>query len=345
MTKKSIEFLNEKNFKSFMSHYAPIEDLDDIKDSLPCSTMIADYAIRDILVIELKTLKENPTLKMENFFHEIMKRPDFPAIYGELNFRNVVSLMPDGEKLITKFETVAFRHIEQIMSKANKQIKDTIEMLNMNSQTAGGLIIINELADFFEPDVLGDYICKRLCQKNGTELRFSHINHVTLIQGTHKVKNTHLSGPVIPIYGITNDNIPQNEVSKQAEMALKQLFEHYSYFNNCNHKLQDSGEDEFEIEKLNQPKLEIPKKGQAFIVDQYQKNRYMKDWSDEQLIEFGSMVMSACNAKLLKENPLVVDEHRKMYLFKSMIELFEESRLRPFDLRRLDIDPSKFSPL
>lgn len=327
-----------------MAEYVPVEDLDGIEEKFPDGVKIADYAIRDVVVIELKTLKEDPTEKMENFFHEIMKRPDFPTIYGELNFRRVVSLLPDGEKQIRKFETVAFRQIESIMSKANKQIISTIGNLKMDSQTAGVLFIINEFADFFEPDILVGYISKMLGTKSGAGLRFSHINHVILVQDTHKVKDSTQRGIVIPIYDITNDNIAQNEVNKQADMALNELIKNYSHFNKCNHKLHKSCEDEFEIEKLNQPEAKIPLRGQEWIEDQYRKNRYMKDFTDDQLIEFGSMVMSVCYATILKEKPLVVEHHRKMYRFKTQIELFEESRLRPFDLRRLDIDPRKYAP-
>ncbi|MCG9560394.1 hypothetical protein L1D28_01920 [Vibrio chagasii] len=327
-----------------MAQYAPIEDLDDIEEKCPDGTKIADYVIRDVVVIELKTLKEDPTKKMENFFHEIMKRPDFPAIYGELNFRRVVSLLPDGEKQIRKFETVAFRQIESIMSKANKQVISTIEHLKMDNQTAGTLIILNEFAEFFEPDVLVGYISKMLGTKSGNGLRFSHINRVILIQDTHKIKDSNQSGIAIPIYNILNDNIAQNDITKQADMALNELIKSYSQFNQCNHKLHKPFEDGFEIEKLHQPEVKKPLKGQEWIEDQYRKNRYMKNFTDEQLIELGSMVMSVCYAMVLKERPLVLEHHRKMQLFKTQIELFEESRLRPFDLRRLDINPRRYAP-
>ncbi|MEH0092551.1 hypothetical protein V6235_05935 [Vibrio metschnikovii] len=115
MSNKKIDFSNEDNFKSFMAQYEPIEDLDEMEEKFPDGTKIADYTIRDVVVIELKTLKEDPTQRMENYFHEVMKRPDFPAIYGELNFRRVVSLLPDGERVIRKFEQKTFRQIETIM--------------------------------------------------------------------------------------------------------------------------------------------------------------------------------------------------------------------------------------
>ncbi|HAS6217498.1 TPA: hypothetical protein I7172_21710 [Vibrio vulnificus] len=345
MSNRKIDFSNEDNFKSFMAQYEPIEDLDEMEEKFPDGTKIADYAIRDVVVIELKTLKEDPTQRMENYFHEVMKRPDFPAIYGELNFRRVVGLLPDGERVIRKFEQKAFRQIETVMRSANKQVISTINNLKMDSRTAGTLIIINELAEFFEPDVLVNHIADMLgTKKSQNELRFTHIHNVILIQDTHKVKGSNQGGIVIPNYHIVNDNVAATEINEKAAQALRNLIESYSYFNKCKHNVCNNVDESLDIEKLEQPQVKKPLRGQEWIEDQYRKNRYMKDFTDEELIEFGSMVMSVCLAMVLKEKPLVLDEHRKMMFFRNQIELFEESRLRPFDLRRLDVDSRRYAP-
>lgn len=345
MSRVKITFSTENNFKSCMAQYAPVVDLDNITSPLPTGAEIADYAIKDVVVIELKTLKENPKSKMEDHFHKIMQRHDFPLIFGELNFHKVVGLMPDGQELIRKFETIAFRQIESIISKANKQINSTILSLNMNTQTAGVLVIINEFANFFEPDVLVDYISHRLSSKNDEGLlRFSHINSVVLLQDTHRVSGTKINGIVVPIYEIENDNIPKNGVTYKAKIALEDLFESFSLYNKFKHKKLEDPLAQFEIQKIEPDIVRQPLKGQAWIEDQYRKNRYMKDYSDKQMIEYGSMVISMCHATVLKVNPLRMNHDKKMNLFRNLVELFEESRLRPFDLRRLDIDPMKYTP-
>jgi hypothetical protein len=253
MTQKTINFSSEKKFKSFMAQYEPIADLDNIKQTFPDGTKIADYAITNTIIIELKTLKEDPTQKMENYLHEIMKQPDFPAIYGEIDFRRIVNLLPNGKDIIRKFETIAFRQIESIMSKANKQVMSTIDHLKMDYQTSGVLVIINELADFFEPDVLVDYISKRLGSKNDNGLlRFTHLNHVVLIQDTHKIKDSNQGGIAIPIYDIVNDNIPDNGISNKADMALSDIIKHYSEFNKHKHKKLDDINAHLDIEKIHQ---------------------------------------------------------------------------------------------
>lgn len=335
---KDINFSNELNFKSFMSKYDVIEDIDLIVDKAPSGVTIADYAIRNLLVIELKTLKEDPAQKIDEYLHQVMERSDFPAIYGDFDFRKVISILPDSKKIITDIETKAFRQIEKVISKANKQIKSTIQYLNMDSQTYGTLIIINELADFFEPDVLVDYIKRKLVSRSNGELRFSNIHQVILFQGTHKLKNSSYDGIVLPIYGIENGSLATTEISVTADRFLTKMLEAYSIFNKFNHQVSDNFDLMMEIEKIEEESRK-PLNGQERIEENYRLNRYMEYFTEEELIEFGSTIVSVMIAVGLRDKPLILKQSQKRYFFKAFVELIEESRLRPFDLKKLRIDP------
>ena len=338
MNETDKNFSSEAQFKSFMSGYSQIEDLDAVAELAPDGIKIADYTIRELLVIELKTLKEDPAQKMNKYFHEIMERPDFPAIYGEFDFRKAVSLLSDGEKIITQIETKAFRQIESIISKANKQIKSTIRYLNMDCRTYGTLIIINELAEFFEPDVLVDYIKKKLVSRANGELRFTNIHQVILFQGTHKLKNSQNDGIMLPVYCIKNGTLDITKISVKADKFLAQMAKDYSVFNGFNHQVFDDFDLAMNIEKLKKdPDKNL--NGQERIEKNYRLNRYMKDFTEAELIEFGSKVVSVMIATGLRDKPLILEENQKRHFFKAFVELIEESRLRPFDLRKLHVDP------
>lgn len=341
MNNRDTNFSNELNFKSFMSQYDVIEDLDLIVDKAPSGITIADYAIRNLLVIELKTLKEDPAQKIDEYLHQVMERSDFPAIYGEFDFRKVIRLLPDSKKIITDIETKAFRQIEKVISKANKQIKSTIQYLNMDSQTYGTLIIINELADFFEPDVLVDYIKRKLVSRSNGELRFPNIHQVILFQGTHKLKSSHYDGIKLPVYCIENGTLEVTEISVRADEFLAQMANDYSVFNGFNHQVFDNFNLVMDIEKLEKEPEKILN-GQERIEKNYRINRYMKDFTEEELIEFGSAVVSVMIATGLRDEPLILEEKQKRHFFKAFIELIEESRLRPFDLKKLHIVPENY---
>lgn len=340
MSNRDVSFSTEYGFKSFMSQYDAIEDLDDIVKTPPKGIAIADYVIRDLLVIELKTLKVNPTEKMNEYYQEVMARPNFPSVYGELDLRHVASLLPDGDAVIRNIENKAFRQIQSVISKANKQIKSTIQYLNMDSHTYGTLIIINELADFFEPDVLVGYISKMLGAKSNDKLRFSNIHQVILFQNTHKVKNDSTLSSLIPIYGIINDNLDCTEISSKANEVLDTMIESYSHFNGFSHREEDDFEAMMDIEKLtSDSKKEL--NGQERIEENYRLNQYMRDFTEDRLIKHGSLVVSLTIAMGLKESPLILENNQKRHVYKAFIELLEESRLRPFDLRKLNIDTKK----
>ena len=342
MIDEDVKFSTEINFKSFMSQYDVIEDLDDIIKTVPKGVAIADYTVRDIIVIELKTLKVDPTQKMETYYQEVMARPDFPAIYGELDLRRVASILPDGERVIRNIENKAFRQIEKIISKANKQIESTIQYLHMDSRTYGALIIINELAEFFEPDVLVSYINKMLSVRINGKFRFSNINQVILLQNTHKIKHECSQSLVIPIYGIINGNLKSTEIGLKADEILNTMIKSYSHFNGSNYREEDDFEAIMNIEKINSDSKNNLN-GQEIIEERYRLNRYMKDFTEDRLIKHGSLVVSLTIAMGLKENPLIMQNDKKRHVYKAFIELLEESRLRPFDLRKLNIDAKKFA--
>jgi hypothetical protein len=212
----------------------------------------------------------------------------------------------------------------------------------MDSHTYGTLIIINEFADFFEPDVLVGYISKILSAKSNDKLRFSNIHQVILFQNTHKVKNENSQSSLIPIYGIINDNFDCTETGLKANEVLDTMIESYSHFNGFNHKEEDSFETMIDIEKLiSNSKKELS--GQEIIEENYRLNQYMKDFTEDRLIKHCSLVVSLIIAMGLKENPLILEKQHKMHVYKAFIELLEESRLRPFDLRKLNIEAKKFS--
>jgi len=321
-----------------MSQYDVVEDLDLAANRAPSGIAVADYAVRDLIVIELKTVKKNPAQKMNKHFHEIMERSDFPAIYGEFDFRKSVGLLPDGEEIITQIETKAFRQIESIISKANKQIKSTVQYLNMDYRTCGALII-NELAEFFEPDVLVDYVKKKLVSRVDGKLRFTNIHQVILFQGTHKLKISQHDGIMLPVYCIENGTLDVTEISVKADKLLAQIVKDYSVFNGSNHQVLTDFDLAMNIEKL---KREPDKtlNGQEKIEKNYRLNRYMEDFTEDELIEFGSKVVSVIIATGLRDKPLKLEKNQKRHFFKAFVELMEESRLRPFDLRKLNVDPN-----
>ena len=328
---------SEQEFKSFMTLMNDIVDLDIIANKIPKNTKIADYAINNLFVLELKVLKSDPKLKIDNYCYKLMERSDFPSIYGTMDMRHVTSLMKNGEGLIRDIENKAFRQVESILSKANKQISSTIHNVNMSKHSHGVLVIINEEADFFEPDVLVSYIYRKLTSRKNNQFRFKNISQVILIQDTHKTITKAEEEKYIPIYSISNNLIKPNSTSLKAISRLNKLFMDYTF--NSNHKYVEANDynGSMNVKEIKTPS-ERALNFQEVIEERYRNERYMKNFSEDELIEFGSKVISVFTAMFLKVNPLILEPRDKMIFLKAFIELLEECRLRPFDMRNLKLD-------
>lgn len=234
MQYNSPNFATEKNFKQFVTNLKGVIDLDKIAGKFSDKEKVADYLIENLLIIELKTFKSNPRDKIRGYaqseIDKINQAEGFPVFYGQHNFRKAAQILPDGEKLTTKLDNLYFRQIEEVMRKANKQIKSTIDNFGMTSHTYGVLTIINEQADFYQPEVLAGYICRELLKTSidGTP-RYLNIHQVAFIQSSYKV-NEDSDNVIIPCHFIINSLLEKTELSKKAEEVMKFFWSEFAMF-------------------------------------------------------------------------------------------------------------------
>lgn len=233
MHKENVRFVSELNFKSFISKYEPIKDLDQITEDWPKGKPVADYLVENLLVIELKTLRSDPEQKIVDHTKKVMDsiEGNLPVFYGKINFRKAARMLPNSEEAINKLDSLYFRQIEKIISKADKQIRSTVEVLEMDVRTHGVLIIINEDADYFQPETLVGYICRMLGKKdvNG-QPRISNIHTVILMQDTYMV-DSNSDYRVLPQHQINNSYLERTEISLKAEAALEDMNKNFAFFN------------------------------------------------------------------------------------------------------------------
>lgn len=228
------KFATEENFKKFVANLRGITDLDKVTKTFSDKEKVADYLIDNLPVIELKTLKSNPRDKVIDYVQsetdKINQAEGLPVFYGQHNFRKATQILQDGEKLTTKLDNLYFRQIEEVMRKANKQIKSTINSFSMTHNTYGFLTIINERADFYQPEILAGYICRELLKTNvdGTP-KYSNIHQVAFIQSSYKV-NDISDNILIPCHFIKNSLLVDTELSKKAEEVMIFFWSEFARF-------------------------------------------------------------------------------------------------------------------
>lgn len=234
MQYESPNFATEENFKQFVTSLRGVIDLDKRAEKFSDKEKMADYLIENLLVIELKTFKSNPRDKVIGYaqseMDKINQAEGFPILLGQHSFRKIAQTLLNGKEIINKFDNKYFRQIEGVMKNANKQIKSTIENLDMASHSYGVLIIINEQADLYQPEIVIGYICRELLRTNNEgKPRYSNIHQVALIQSSYKVNNTN-NKTLIPCHFIKNSLLDDTELSQKAEDVMKFFWSAFARF-------------------------------------------------------------------------------------------------------------------
>lgn len=234
MQYQSPNFATEETFKQFVTSLKGVIDLDKIAEKFSDKEKMADYLIENLLVIELKTFKSNPRDKVIGYaqseMDKINQAEGFPILLGQHSFRKIAQTLLNGKEIINKFDNKYFRQIEGVMKNANKQINSTIENLNMTPHSYGVLIIINEQADLYQPEIVIGYICRELLRTtNEGKPRYSNIHQVALIQSSYKV-NDDSKNVLIPCHFIKNSLLDGTELSQKAEDVMRFFWSEFARF-------------------------------------------------------------------------------------------------------------------
>jgi len=198
----------ENRFKQFMSSIHGVESIDTLLS--PGSfehKQRADYLLANRkIVIELKTLKVDPSPKIETTLSQHRDRPDFPIFYGQLELSKVLQYLPDGDQINQRIYRNISRSIEDAVRSAETQISDTEEIFNL-SQPAGLLVLLNENIDVLDPNAVVYRVSELLTRQRTDGSVHTSIDFVWLLFESHAIQT--IDGPARPsilLKGPTADN-------------------------------------------------------------------------------------------------------------------------------------------
>ncbi len=156
----------EDRFKQFFGSLPGIEPIDTLfpAGSFP-NKRRADYLLAQrSIVIELKTLKNDTSAKVEKELTRHRNRSDFPLIYGSVEVSKVLRHLPDGEQINQKIYQDIARSVEDAVRSAETQITDTEEILSLTGNV-GLLVLLNENIDVLSPHVVVRRTSELLCRR------------------------------------------------------------------------------------------------------------------------------------------------------------------------------------
>lgn len=337
----------EDNIKRFLASIDHVEELDG-KIVIPDGIQIADYAFFNRqTIVELKTLKSDPEEKVLIKAQEIIEDDSFPLLWGKFDINTAISKMPGSSKYERQLFLLASRQLEKVLSGANKQIKSTNEYLLLPESTTGMLLIANDIVKTIPTIEIANRFSELLSHKKPDgRPRFESIDTICIMQDVYRISNPNIK-KLTPVIVLEND-FNSNKKHKSIELALSKFIENWSDFNGFNYiddlehvGIKDINKEEFELDSRF---ISLPKNKQEIIEHVYRNDRYLINLNEEQMINYGKNIINKLINNIHGHSLDRLTKLENISLMKNFIEFLEESRLRPFDLRKLGISKSVLYP-
>ena len=161
----------EVRFQQFMTQLPSIEGIDGIKLSAEKrKNKIADYfGLGRSIIFEQKCINQDQSEKIQSEINTHSGKDYYPYFYGKRDINLFIDKFPDAENVKRRIYSKITKLLEDYMSSADKQIKSTSLLFNIQSYS-GVLIILNDKVNVLSPEVICYRVAQRLKEKDSKVL-------------------------------------------------------------------------------------------------------------------------------------------------------------------------------
>ncbi len=317
----------EQIFKGFINRLPGCEVLEDVFDKHHLRQFSnADYFLKNReIVAELKCLEQDSMPKFHQFVNELMKTRG-KIFYGEMAFDKYIKDFPDKDKLNKKAIKIVTHALKNDIRKANKQIRETKRELSLSNSSSGLLIVINVNNKALTPN-LASYALLSLLNTRS----FLGKTNYSSISACIYISEAHPEFGLLPFIVMDRDRSKSKDLVAIDIKYLEELQPKWAQFRGI--PLIKGTEDI--LNKIgNNPNPDSgPKKRHEVWRDEYRKDRYMTNLSDEEFINEAVRTMKA----LLVRGPATgkIGMKKDFSLLPKLTHCFEEASLRGLDFRRI----------
>ncbi|KXF78587.1 hypothetical protein ATN84_01980 [Paramesorhizobium deserti] len=292
-----------------------------------------DYVcLRGLLAVEIKSLEESADERIENVIGPERQKEDWPIFYGRVGSDALLKNLPeaDRERLSKALTERAIRAIRRSIAKANNQLKQ-------HTMRTGGrnivrlLMIINEDFPEYSPKLVQYAVWKEIRrQTEGGQVRNRDIDCVVYISERHAalIENQQ----VVPLLSL---HCPPMFNHPWKARLIELLLNRWAAWN--------------DVPREHAPEINV---GDFESVDHipdcmprheawrryYRRNRYMADWTAEQLRDHLDGLIVRQQLFLGRNPPLTVPQELKMKSWAAFTHTIEEYNLRGLPMNTFQED-------
>jgi len=305
--------------------------LDDIQNA---QARKVDYAcLKGLLAIELKSLDEDASERMDNLTDKLRERPDWPLFFGTWPIEAVLKQVDDPVSVKRRVVERIGRAIENHIHKANKQLaahEATFPRKNMVRM----VVLVNEDHAVYDPETVA-YTLQRLLRRleNGRPF-YSHIDAVIYLSERHAATiNRLLAFPMLVVESASMENSPWK--GQVADLVVAR----WGRWNGVPTVQAEPTAHEFSTID------HIPEtmRRQEVWEPEYRRDPYMKGFTDEQVRERFDEVICISSLAFIKDSPLKPPNHAIEWSMKSMSHVMVEMGHRALQITQCKDEPLRLA--
>lgn len=322
----------EERFTHFIESLPNSETIDKLQLPFdPERRRKADFLLgnREVIV-ELKTLMDDVSPKVDAVMDKHRAREDFPRFYGKADARKVLSRLPDAEDIYRRMVLSLTRSIDISIRSAEEQITHTRSVLGLPN-AAGLLVILNESIQILDPTLVGHRVAQVLRRERTGRSTSDKVDFVWLLFESHAIQTTDGSSAATSmlIHADGIERLPWFTAFHHDLVARWASANGGSTVDGGNPDpmslVYQSPKEHPAVESAQNPRHEIWRR-------QYRAQPYLRHLSDDGVRARGADIMKRLAPHLIKDGPGFVPE-RDSVLMEEFTHLLEEAAFRALDMR------------
>lgn len=156
--------------------------LDDIQSA---QILRADFTcLRGLLAIELKSLEDSPSERMDNLFDELRQRPDWPIFLGGAPIDSYIKNMDDPDTTRRDVIGRVGRGVINPLKKANRQL-EAHALHNPRSRVVRVLFLINEDQEIYDLRTVSYVLWHAVRREQGGVSLYEHVDAIIYFTERH----------------------------------------------------------------------------------------------------------------------------------------------------------------
>jgi hypothetical protein len=254
-----------------------------------------DYVcLRGLLAIELKTLEEDGSERMENLVSELRQRDDWPIFLDAAPLEAHVKHMGEQEaingKIVNRIGRAAVNHLDKAVDQLEAHAK-RFPRQNMVRM----LILVNEDHEIYAPQTIAQVLAGALHRASTDKPRYKHVDFIVYFTERHaQMLDGRIAFPILIIRGAGVD-----ETEWKADVP-QLLLERWAVWNGL--PVAGYSDSPKAFDPIDHLPDEAPRH-ERWRTD-YRRNRYLESLTEEALRERFDEIMLINHLAFLKDRPI-----------------------------------------